>query len=67
MANEIPILSEALDESIEQFNLELYIPGASYDIGIQTGVLNEAIASIKDGSLTCIIVCDVTCLQFVFL
>lgn len=49
-ANEIPILSKALDESIEQFTLELYIPGASYEIGLHLGVLNKAIANIEDGS-----------------
>ena len=48
-AKKIPILSRELDVSIEQFDLELYIPGASYNIGIQAGVLNTAIVNIKDG------------------
>ena len=47
--NEIPILSRTLDVSVEQFSLELYIPGASYKIGIQSGMLREAVANIKDG------------------
>ena len=47
--NDIPILSSALDNSVEQFNLELYIPGASYRIGVQSGVLKKAIVNIKDG------------------
>ena len=50
IAKDIPILSRELDESIEQFTLELYIPGASYKIGIQAGVLNKATVNIKDGS-----------------
>lgn len=48
-ANGIPILSNELDDSVEQFILELYIPGASYKIGIQNGVLRKATAYIKDG------------------
>ena len=47
--NKIPILSRALDESIEQFSLKLYIPGASYKIGVQSGAVNKAIANIEDG------------------
>ena len=47
--NEIPILSRVLDESIEQFSLKLYIPGASYKIGVQSGAVNKAIANIEDG------------------
>lgn len=49
MADEIPVLSRVMDESIEQFSLELYIPGESYKIGIQSGVLRKATANIKDG------------------
>ena len=48
-ANKIPILSRALDKSIEQFSLELYIPGASYKIGVQSGAVKKAIANIRDG------------------
>ena len=47
--NDIPILSRALDNSVERFSLELYIPGASYRIGVQSGALKKAIINIKDG------------------
>jgi len=43
-ANEIPILN-----SVKQYSLELYIPGASYKMGIQSGILRKAIANIKNG------------------
>ena len=48
-ANEIPILGEVLDESVEQFSLELYIPGTSYKMGIQKGTLRTATVNITDG------------------
>ena len=48
----IPIMIDSIVEETEQFNLRLYIDGAGYGLGLQSGNVRNATAFIMQPNIT---------------